>query len=86
MVSYSLSLICVTSAILLLKNDFLQTSPGIRSEDLEDLFERTVRGSAIALSSPRLMIPVAIYGFWGLCHNFLHGFLDIEVTIYVLDT
>ncbi|KAK9170613.1 hypothetical protein Syun_002753 [Stephania yunnanensis] len=54
-------------------------NPGIRSEDLEDLLERTVRGSAIALSSPRLMIPVAIYGFWGLCHNFLHGFLDIEL-------
>lgn len=37
---------------------------GIRSEDLEDAFEKTVRGSGMALSSPRLVIPAAIYGLW----------------------
>ncbi|OVA03869.1 hypothetical protein BVC80_1321g12 [Macleaya cordata] len=43
---------------------------GIRSEDLENLIERTLNGSAMALSSPRLMIPAAIYGLWGLSSHF----------------
>ncbi|XP_058079264.1 uncharacterized protein LOC131227495 [Magnolia sinica] len=43
---------------------------GIRSEDLRNAFEKTVNGSIVALSSPRLVIPAAIYGFWGLSHNF----------------
>ncbi|KAG6761876.1 hypothetical protein POTOM_035115 [Populus tomentosa] len=37
---------------------------GIRSEDLRDSFERSIKGSGIALSSPRIVIPAAIYGLW----------------------
>ncbi|XP_059627721.1 uncharacterized protein LOC132270560 [Cornus florida] len=39
---------------------------GIRSEDLRDFFERVVKGSGIALSSPRILFPAVIYGIWGL--------------------
>ncbi|CAI0544137.1 unnamed protein product [Linum tenue] len=44
---------------------------GIRSEDLTDSFEKTIRGSGIALSSPRLVIPAAVYGLWVLCHHYI---------------
>lgn len=52
---------------------------GIRSEDLRDMFERTVKGSSIALSSPRLVIPAAIYGLWGLSQHFDSDFLDFQL-------
>ncbi|XP_068658091.1 uncharacterized protein [Aristolochia californica] len=61
---------------------FLQKKPkkiGIRSEDLNNLLEKTVRGSALALSSPRLVMPAAIYGLWGLSHNFFSGFFDFQL-------
>ncbi|XWS73868.1 hypothetical protein CRYUN_Cryun02cG0166100 [Craigia yunnanensis] len=44
---------------------------GIRSEDLQDFLERSIKGSGIALSSPRLVIPAAVYGLWILSHKFL---------------
>ncbi|CAL1403855.1 unnamed protein product [Linum trigynum] len=44
---------------------------GIRSEDLTDSLEKTIRGSGIALSSPRLVIPAAVYGLWVLCHHYI---------------
>ncbi|GAV62971.1 hypothetical protein CFOL_v3_06493 [Cephalotus follicularis] len=44
---------------------------GIRIEDLKSSFERTVKGSGIALSSPRLVIPAAIYGLWVLSHQYI---------------
>ncbi|KAA8544294.1 hypothetical protein F0562_022306 [Nyssa sinensis] len=52
---------------------------GIRSQDLNDLFERLVKGSGIALSSPRLVIPAAIYGIWGLSQNFAGDLFDFQL-------
>ncbi|CAA7061098.1 unnamed protein product [Microthlaspi erraticum] len=53
---------------------------GIRSEDLEDFVERTIRGSGMALSSPRLVIPAAIYAFWVLSHKYLQNDLfDFQI-------
>ncbi|XP_010251671.1 PREDICTED: uncharacterized protein LOC104593495 [Nelumbo nucifera] len=52
---------------------------GIRSEDLKNLLERSIKGSAIALSSPRLMIPVAIYGFWTLSQHLTNDFFDFQL-------
>ncbi|TYI80422.1 hypothetical protein E1A91_D05G086300v1 [Gossypium mustelinum] len=53
---------------------------GIRSEDLQDFFERTIKGSGIALSSPRLVIPAAVYGLWIVSHKFLaNDFFDFQL-------
>ncbi|TXG73565.1 hypothetical protein EZV62_002144 [Acer yangbiense] len=53
---------------------------GIRSEDLENFFERTIKGSSIALSSPRLVIPAAVYGFWVVSHQyFANDFFDFQI-------
>ncbi|KFK23150.1 hypothetical protein AALP_AAs64104U000500 [Arabis alpina] len=53
---------------------------GIRSEDLENFFERTIRGSGMALSSPRLVIPAAIYALWLLSHKYLQNDLfDFQI-------
>ncbi|XP_050936474.1 uncharacterized protein LOC103501748 isoform X4 [Cucumis melo] len=54
---------------------------GIRSEDIKNVFEKSVKGSGIALSSPRLMIPAAIYALWILSHKFLaNDFFDFQIT------
>ncbi|GKB95579.1 hypothetical protein Tco_0981716, partial [Tanacetum coccineum] len=50
---------------------------GIRSDDLTDTFERVVRGCGMALSSPRLVIPAAIYGLWGLSQHFANDFFQL---------
>ncbi|KAG7603070.1 hypothetical protein AtNW77_Chr5g0106221 [Arabidopsis thaliana] len=53
---------------------------GIRSEDLEDFVVRTIRGSGMALSSPRLVIPAAIYGLWILSHKYFQNDLfDFQI-------
>ncbi|KAK6163559.1 hypothetical protein DH2020_000423 [Rehmannia glutinosa] len=52
---------------------------GIRSEDLQDSFEKTLKGSSIALSSPRLVIPAAIYGLWELSQHFGHNIFDFQL-------
>ncbi|KAL1199208.1 hypothetical protein V5N11_005565 [Cardamine amara subsp. amara] len=53
---------------------------GIRSEDLEDFVERTIRGSVMALSSPRLVIPAAIYALWVLSHKYFQNDLfDFQI-------
>ncbi|ONI01372.1 hypothetical protein PRUPE_6G135900 [Prunus persica] len=44
---------------------------GIRSEDVEDFLEKSIKGCGIALSSPRLVIPAAIYGLWILSRQYL---------------
>ncbi|KAG8655086.1 uncharacterized protein LOC110613757 isoform X2 [Manihot esculenta] len=52
---------------------FMQKKPkkiGIRSEDIRDSIERSIKGSGMALSSPRLVIPAAIYGLWVLSHQY----------------
>lgn len=35
----------------------------------------------MALSSPRLVIPAAIYGLWALSHNFVNDYFDFEVSL-----
>ncbi|XP_062173228.1 uncharacterized protein LOC133878663 isoform X2 [Alnus glutinosa] len=53
---------------------------GIRSEDLKDFIEKSFKGSGIALSSPRLVIPAAIYGLWVLSHQyFANDFFDFQL-------
>ncbi|CAA0836021.1 Unknown protein [Striga hermonthica] len=52
---------------------------GIRSEDLQDSFEKTLKGSSIALSSPRLVFPAAIYGIWELSQHFAHDIFDFQL-------
>lgn len=52
---------------------------GIRSEDLQDAFEKSVKGASIALSSPRLCIPAAIYGLWEFSQHFSHNAFDFQL-------
>ncbi|KAE9616762.1 hypothetical protein Lal_00034787 [Lupinus albus] len=53
---------------------------GIRSEDLQDSLEKSIKGSSISLSSPRLVIPAAIYGLWVLSHQyFTNDFFDFQI-------
>ncbi|XP_074329815.1 uncharacterized protein LOC141667286 isoform X2 [Apium graveolens] len=52
---------------------------GIRSQDLEDSFEKFIKGSSIALSSPRLVIPAVIYGLWGLSQHFTKDIFDFQL-------
>lgn len=53
---------------------------GIRSEDLQNFVERSIKGTGVALSSPRLVIPAAIYGLWVLSHQyFVNDFFDFQV-------
>ncbi|KAK9185578.1 hypothetical protein WN943_025934 [Citrus x changshan-huyou] len=53
---------------------------GIRSEDLKDFLERSIKGSSLALSSPRLVIPATIYGLWALSHRyFANDFFDFQI-------
>ncbi|KAL8144012.1 hypothetical protein V2J09_017044 [Rumex salicifolius] len=53
---------------------------GIRSQDLQDSFERIIRGSGMALSSPRLVIPGAIFGLWALFHQYsTNDFFDFQL-------
>ncbi|CAN1797083.1 hypothetical protein LINPERHAP1_LOCUS21137 [Linum perenne] len=57
-----------------------QKKIGIRSEDLRDSFEKAIKGSGIALSSPRLVIPAAVYGLWALCHHYVgNDFFDFQI-------
>ncbi|KAK7404855.1 hypothetical protein VNO78_05865 [Psophocarpus tetragonolobus] len=53
---------------------------GIRSEDLGDFLERSIKGSSISLSSPRLVIPATIFGLWALFHQyFTNDFFDFQL-------
>ncbi|KAB1227172.1 hypothetical protein CJ030_MR1G029028 [Morella rubra] len=53
---------------------------GIRSEDIEDLIEKSIKGSGIAISSPRLVIPAVIYGLWILSHKyFANDIFDFQL-------
>eukprot|EP00250_Pteridium_aquilinum_P004345 c14564_g1_i1 orf=76-1050(+) len=57
-----------------------QKKIGIRSSDLQDSFEKAFFGSSFALSSPRLVIPVSIYGLWTLVHRLGDMPLDLQIT------
>ncbi|KAK9175495.1 hypothetical protein WN944_027502 [Citrus x changshan-huyou] len=53
---------------------------GIRSEDLKYFLERSFKGSSLALSSPRLVIPATIYGLWVLSHRyFANAFFEFQI-------
>nr|CAD1833148.1 unnamed protein product [Ananas comosus var. bracteatus] len=52
---------------------------GIRSEDLKNVVEKTMSGTTIALSSPRLVIPASIYGLWALSRHFNNDFFDFQI-------
>ncbi|XP_028752762.1 uncharacterized protein LOC114712401 isoform X2 [Neltuma alba] len=53
---------------------------GIRSEDLQDSLERSIKGIGISLSSPRLVIPAAIFGLWVLSHQYIaDDFFDFQI-------
>jgi len=65
-----------------LDKQYFLTRIGIRSEDLEDFLERTIKGSGISLSSPRLVIPATIYGLWILFHQyFTNDIFDFQVIL-----
>ena len=79
--SYPSLLFDTLSSLVLIKQFFL-TRIGIRSEDLQDLLERSIKGSGISLSSPRLVIPAAIFGLWVLSHQyFTDNLFDFQVTL-----
>ncbi|XP_075484647.1 uncharacterized protein LOC142524501 isoform X2 [Primulina tabacum] len=52
---------------------------GISSEDLQEAFEKSVKGASIALSSPRLGVPAAIYGLWEFSQHFSHNVFDFQL-------
>ncbi|KAF7805731.1 ATP synthase protein I [Senna tora] len=53
---------------------------GIRSEDLQDFLERSIKGTSISLSSPRLVIPAAIFGLWIVSHKyFANDLFDFQI-------
>ncbi|CAA6661935.1 unnamed protein product [Spirodela intermedia] len=52
---------------------------GIRSEDLQRSLERTVKGCGMALSSPRLVFPAAIYGLWALSNHFSNDYFEFQL-------
>ncbi|MED6221487.1 hypothetical protein PIB30_055304 [Stylosanthes scabra] len=54
---------------------------GIRSEDLQDSLEQLIKGCSMSLSSPRLVIPTAIYGIWVLSHQYFTNdlFFDFQL-------
>lgn len=56
-----------------------QKKIGIRSEDLEDIFEKTIKGAGLALSSPRLAIPAAVYAIWEVAQHFGNGLFDFQL-------
>jgi len=42
--------------------------------------ERSIKGIGVSLSSPRLVIPAAIYGLWVLSHQYIaDDFFDFQV-------
>ncbi|BBN02709.1 hypothetical protein MPTK1_2g17450 [Marchantia polymorpha subsp. ruderalis] len=43
---------------------FKKKTIGIRSGDVKRTLEKTIRGSGMALSSPRLVVPAALFGLW----------------------
>ncbi|GAB2274579.1 hypothetical protein Dimus_009347 [Dionaea muscipula] len=58
---------------------------GITSDDIKDVAEKWVKGSGIALSSPRLVIPAAIYGLWALSQRYLGSdFFDFQIAPAIL--
>lgn len=60
---------------------------GIRSSDVQESLEKTIRGCGISLSSPRLVIPAALYSLWAISTHFTGASSDsfhLEVTPLML--
>ncbi|GLJ51655.1 hypothetical protein SUGI_1097710 [Cryptomeria japonica] len=57
---------------------------GIRSDDIRELFEKISGGTTMALSSPRLVIPAALFGFWDLSKHLFANSLDFEIAPAIL--
>lgn len=60
---------------------------GIRTSDVQESLEKTIRGCGISLSSPRLVIPASLYALWAVSTHFTgtssHSF-HLEVTPLML--
>ncbi|KAK3151485.1 hypothetical protein QOZ80_3AG0246490 [Eleusine coracana subsp. coracana] len=52
---------------------------GIRSEDLKSTIEKTLGGTSVALSSPRLVIPAMIFGLSALSDHFQNSIFSFEL-------
>lgn len=52
---------------------------GIRSEDLKNTIEKTFGGSIFVLSSPRLIIPVVIFGLSTFSSHFQNSIFNFEL-------
>ncbi|KAL6649841.1 hypothetical protein ACP70R_014065 [Stipagrostis hirtigluma subsp. patula] len=52
---------------------------GITSEDLKNTIEKTLGGTAVALSSPRLVIPAVIFGLSALSDHFHNSIFNFEL-------
>lgn len=59
----------------------------MRSQDLQELLERSNKCcTSISLSSPRLMIPSAVFGLKVLTHKFFTSdFFDFQVNIKLIN-
>jgi hypothetical protein len=60
---------------------------GIRSSDVQQVLEKTIRGCGISLSSPRLIVPAALYALWAFSTRFTGTSTDsfhLEVTPLML--
>ncbi|XP_078160088.1 NF-kappa-B inhibitor-like protein isoform X2 [Carex rostrata] len=51
---------------------------GITSEDLRDNLKKFLSGTAVSLSSPRLVIPATVYGLWALSQHFHNDILNFQ--------
>lgn len=52
---------------------------GIRSGDTKNAIEKTLVGTAVALSSPRLVIPAVIFGLSAFSDHFQNSILNFEL-------
>ncbi|KAK3147383.1 hypothetical protein QOZ80_3BG0281710 [Eleusine coracana subsp. coracana] len=52
---------------------------GITSEDLKSTIEKTLGGTSVALSSPRLVIPAMIFGLSALSDHFQNSIFSFEL-------
>jgi hypothetical protein len=46
------------------------------SEDVRDNMKKVLSGTAVSLSSPRLVIPALVYGLWALSQHFHNDILN----------
>ncbi|GJN08011.1 hypothetical protein PR202_ga25895 [Eleusine coracana subsp. coracana] len=69
--SFELSLLIIFS--------YANARIGIRSEDLKSTIEKTLGGTSVALSSPRLVIPAMIFGLSALSDHFQNSIFSFEL-------